>query len=361
MSDLDDIRAERKKADARTRQFDAMRRSLAVDRRGWTRQQWIDDARALMDDPDGAVTSLVNGHVMAMLDEVDERAAAHAGVALAAGDAQTREQALAAAERWLAKRGPDLLADETGTALEDFLAVVLPVPPTFKPSQGWLDRAIGAFRDACAGADLATDDGLGRCVAAAIFEVMRPAALAATGDTAPDEPSYSISHAWSCSHTDCERTCTFTEVVEDEQWQCEHVTRCADSVCSFNPAMQRWIRGQATPTPPDAPAPVAGDAETRAAEVLAEKFTPPYAGRNPAWDIEKPDGPDNEYHLTAPMAERVQSGMYVHFTDTDGGRSFRAATCEEAAGALAAAGLLAVLPSGDGNVGGSDEAAAAAT
>lgn len=44
-----------------------------VDRRGWTRQQWIDDARRLFNDLDGSVVSLVNGHVSAMLAELDER------------------------------------------------------------------------------------------------------------------------------------------------------------------------------------------------------------------------------------------------------------------------------------------------
>lgn len=50
------------------RQMDARARSMQVDRKGWTRQQWVDDARRLMDEVDGAVTSLVNGHVMALLD-----------------------------------------------------------------------------------------------------------------------------------------------------------------------------------------------------------------------------------------------------------------------------------------------------
>ena len=44
--------------------------SSSVNRSGWTRQQWVDDARALMGHVDGAITSLVNGHVVALLDEV---------------------------------------------------------------------------------------------------------------------------------------------------------------------------------------------------------------------------------------------------------------------------------------------------
>ncbi len=46
--------------------------SLTVDRRGWTRKQWVDDAKRLMGDIDGAVTSLANGHVTAMLATIAE-------------------------------------------------------------------------------------------------------------------------------------------------------------------------------------------------------------------------------------------------------------------------------------------------
>lgn len=38
-----------------------------VDRRGWTNQQWIDDARKLMNDIEGSIMSLKNGHVMALI------------------------------------------------------------------------------------------------------------------------------------------------------------------------------------------------------------------------------------------------------------------------------------------------------
>jgi hypothetical protein len=60
-------------ADAVRNQREHVRASMAVDRRGWTRQQWIDDARRLMHDLDGSVLALVNGHVMALLDEVGDR------------------------------------------------------------------------------------------------------------------------------------------------------------------------------------------------------------------------------------------------------------------------------------------------
>ena len=49
------------------RQMQRSRESMKVDRRGWTDAQWVMDAQRLMDEPDGAITSLVNGHVMAML------------------------------------------------------------------------------------------------------------------------------------------------------------------------------------------------------------------------------------------------------------------------------------------------------
>jgi len=68
------------------------------------------------------------------------------------------------------------------------------------------------------------------------------------------------------------------------------------------------------------------------AEALAREFTSPGLERNPAWDIEKPDGPDNEYYLgTGFDPERVHQGMFVHFTGGDGGRSIRGATPSECA------------------------------
>lgn len=38
-----------------------------VDRRGWTDQQWIADARQIMNEPHGSVLSLLNGHILAIL------------------------------------------------------------------------------------------------------------------------------------------------------------------------------------------------------------------------------------------------------------------------------------------------------
>lgn len=57
-------------AQAFRRQMDQADLSGQVDRTGWTDQQWVDDARERMNHPDGAITSLKNGHVMAMLREI---------------------------------------------------------------------------------------------------------------------------------------------------------------------------------------------------------------------------------------------------------------------------------------------------
>lgn len=54
-----------------------------TDRTGWTDEQWIQDAAALMDDIDGSVTSLVNGHVGALLRFWEQHRAC---VTLPAGD-----------------------------------------------------------------------------------------------------------------------------------------------------------------------------------------------------------------------------------------------------------------------------------
>lgn len=58
-------------ADAVRRQFDHATASHRVDRVGWTRQQWVDDARRLMEDLHGSVLDLVNGHAVYMLEEID--------------------------------------------------------------------------------------------------------------------------------------------------------------------------------------------------------------------------------------------------------------------------------------------------
>jgi hypothetical protein len=59
-------------AEAVRRQREHVVSSMHVDRRGWTRQQWVDDARKLMGDLDGSVLDLVNGHVGALLGQIDD-------------------------------------------------------------------------------------------------------------------------------------------------------------------------------------------------------------------------------------------------------------------------------------------------
>lgn len=52
-------------------------RSSYIDRTGWTDEQWVADARTLMDDIDGSIMALVNGHVMAMLRVIDNPPEGH--------------------------------------------------------------------------------------------------------------------------------------------------------------------------------------------------------------------------------------------------------------------------------------------
>ena len=67
MTNLDDQMAE-----AVRHQREHIAASMAVDRRGWTRQQWIDDAERLIGDLHGSVLDLVNGHVLALLAEIHD-------------------------------------------------------------------------------------------------------------------------------------------------------------------------------------------------------------------------------------------------------------------------------------------------
>lgn len=54
-------------AEAVKRQSDRAEASTRIDRSGWSDDDWIVDADRLMNESDGAITSLVNGHVMALL------------------------------------------------------------------------------------------------------------------------------------------------------------------------------------------------------------------------------------------------------------------------------------------------------
>jgi hypothetical protein len=58
-------------AEAIGRQRKRSEASMSLDRTGWTDAQWVADAERLMYEPDGAITSLLNGHVTALLRTVD--------------------------------------------------------------------------------------------------------------------------------------------------------------------------------------------------------------------------------------------------------------------------------------------------
>lgn len=64
------------------RQHEHVVKSHAVNRVGWTRQQYLEDAKRLMGDLDGSVCDLVNGHVTAMLAEITRLRAEVAGLSI---------------------------------------------------------------------------------------------------------------------------------------------------------------------------------------------------------------------------------------------------------------------------------------
>lgn len=68
--------------------------SHALDRRGWTNKQWADDAKQLMSDLDGSVSSLLNGHVTGLIAERD------AAVARAEAAEQAVQRVRAVLARW---------------------------------------------------------------------------------------------------------------------------------------------------------------------------------------------------------------------------------------------------------------------
>lgn len=55
--------------------YDSM---MKVNRRGWTDEQWIADARALMDHIDGSAACLLNGHIYALFRALDAATQARA-------------------------------------------------------------------------------------------------------------------------------------------------------------------------------------------------------------------------------------------------------------------------------------------
>jgi hypothetical protein len=64
MSDRDELAAAFKRT--------AALGSADVDRKGWTKKQWADDAERLMGHIDGAVIALKNGHVIGLLARIQE-------------------------------------------------------------------------------------------------------------------------------------------------------------------------------------------------------------------------------------------------------------------------------------------------
>lgn len=54
-------------------QRDHVQEAHAVDRHGWTQEQWVEDAQRLMDHMDGSVLSLLNGHAVALIAAAKER------------------------------------------------------------------------------------------------------------------------------------------------------------------------------------------------------------------------------------------------------------------------------------------------
>lgn len=70
---------------------------LAKERSGWTRQEWVDDARAIMDDLHGSVACLLNGHVLALFSlasDVEDQVAASYAEGYEAGRADFRVTAI---------------------------------------------------------------------------------------------------------------------------------------------------------------------------------------------------------------------------------------------------------------------------
>lgn len=89
-----------------------------VDRTGWTRAQWVAEAEVIMDDIDGSVLALLNGHVLAMLEELrDLRRRNESSKALRTFDMQTvlrTSPVINAAQNWLTAR--EEAADGAGVA-----------------------------------------------------------------------------------------------------------------------------------------------------------------------------------------------------------------------------------------------------
>ena len=69
---MSDVELPDQMAEAIRRQRERWQASAGMDRKGWSDQQWINDAWRLFHEPNGAITSLVNGHVDRMLKRLYE-------------------------------------------------------------------------------------------------------------------------------------------------------------------------------------------------------------------------------------------------------------------------------------------------
>jgi len=55
-----------------TRRYQHRDKVLMMDRTDWTRADWVADAFEIMADEDGSAISMMNGHVKALLAEVED-------------------------------------------------------------------------------------------------------------------------------------------------------------------------------------------------------------------------------------------------------------------------------------------------
>lgn len=84
----------------------ALSRDIASrSRKDWTREQWVAEAEEIMNDIDGSVLALLNGHILALFEELNDlRRRIESGKALRTVDLRTILRAtpvIAAAQEWL--------------------------------------------------------------------------------------------------------------------------------------------------------------------------------------------------------------------------------------------------------------------
>jgi len=106
---------------------------VLVDRTGWTREQWVAEAEEIMDDIDGSVLALLNGHIMAVFEELhDLRRRNLSAKALRTFDMQTVlrvSPVITAAQNWLTANEALWNEADGGKGVAG-----IPESPNFKPS-----------------------------------------------------------------------------------------------------------------------------------------------------------------------------------------------------------------------------------